>query len=243
MAQYAGSGGGGGGKTGASVFKKKNVVKAPQVGPTLPKYTAPKSNNKPTVRATSKTSSRGSSSGGGGGRSSYSGSTGGSSYQGGGGGSLGSSRGGQISYSAPPPPPKPPSLNDFLGKDSTYLMQKSALDKARSDYMAQQGKTKTQYETSYTGDLSTLGENRTAALADLENDYAGRGLLQSGLYADSLATTNNDWGKRQSALEQAKAAFLSGLTDDMTNFSSEQTLTMQRAQQEAAARRAAQYGV
>jgi len=122
-------------------------------------------------------------------------------------------------------------------------MQQSALEKAKADYLAQQGKTKTQYETSYTGDLATLGENRTAALADLENDYAGRGLLQSGLYADSLATTNNDWNKRQSALEQAKAAFLSGLTDDFTNFSTEQTLTLQRAQQEAAARRAAQSGI
>lgn len=240
MASLAGGGGGGGGGKAysAALFKKKPAVKAPSAGPTLPKYTMPRTAaKKPIVRAKAAPRrapappaprSYGSSGGGGSSR---------------GGGSLGSSRGGQISYSTPPPPPKPPSLADFLKTDSTYSMQQSALEKAKADYLAQQGKTKTQYETSYTGDLSTLGENRTAALADLENDYAGRGLLQSGLYADSLATTNNDWNKRQSALEQARAAFLSGLTDDFTNFSQEQTLTLQRAQQEAAARRAAQSGI
>ncbi len=233
MASLAGGGGGGGYRP---TFKKTSAVKAPSAGPTLPKYTMPRSTaKKPIVKA--KVAPRrsappaplsyGSSGGGGASR----------------GGSLGSSRGGQISYSTPPPPPRPPSLADLLKTDSTFSMQQSALEKAKADYLAQQGKTKTQYETSYTGDLSTLGENRTAALADLENDYAGRGLLQSGLYADSLATTNNDWNKRQSALEQARAAFLSGLTDDFTNFSQEQTLTLQRAQQEAAARRAAQLGI
>ena len=235
MAQLQGSGAGGGYRP---TFKKKAAVKAPSAGPTLPKYTMPRTTTKKPVvkakatprRAPAPPAPRSYGSSGGGGSSTR-------------GGSLGSSRGGQISYSTPPPPPKPPSLADFLKTDSTYSMQQSALEKAKADYLAQQGKTKTQYETSYTGDLATLGENRTAALADLENDYAGRGLLQSGLYADSLATTNNDWNKRQSALEQARAAFLSGLTDDFTNFSQEQTLTLQRAQQEAAARMAAQSGI
>lgn len=236
MAMDAG-GGGGGGRRPTVNFKKKVAVRAPSPGPTLPKYTMPRTAaKKPIVRAKAKAAPRRAVSPA---PRSYGSSSGGGSR----GGSLGSSRGGQISYSTPPPPPKPPSLADFLKTDSTFSMQQSALEKAKADYLAQQGKTKTQYETSYTGDLSTLGENRTAALSDLENDYAGRGLLQSGLYADSLATTNNDWNKRQSALEQARAAFLSGLTDDFTNFSQEQTLTLQRAQQEAAARRAAQSGI
>lgn len=109
--------------------------------------------------------------------------------------------------------------------------------------MAQQGTAKTQYLTSYAGDVDTLKGNRTNALSDLENDYASRGLLQSGLYADSLSDVNTDFDKRQSALEQAKAAFISGLSGDLTNFQSEQDLTRQKALQEAAARRAAQYNL
>ena len=169
----------------------------------------------------------------------------GSGYNGGGGG-VGSSRGGQISGFAPPPapkPPAPPTLEAFSAKDSTYQSQLSALKKALADYMAQQGQSKTQYLTSYGTDKKTLGENRTQGLQDLEGDFAGRGLLQSGLYADSLSDLNSDYDKRQAALDQARAAFLAQQGNDLTNFQSEQQIATQKALQEAAARRAAQFGI
>ena len=184
-------------------------------------------------------------SGGGGGNrgGGYSGG-GGVNYGGGGGGGVGSNRYGNISNFAPTPPPappRPPSLEAFSAKDSTYQSQLSALKKALADYMAQQGQSKTQYLTGYTSDRDTLGKNRTQGLSDLENDYASRGLLQSGLYADSMSDLNTDFDKRQAALDQARAAFLAQQTSDLTNFKSEQQLTQQKALQEAAARRAAQY--
>lgn len=170
----------------------------------------------------------------------------GGSY-GGGGGGVGSNSYGHISSfsapPAPPPPPAPPSLEAFSAKDSTYQNQLSALKKALTDYMAQQGQSKTQYLTGYTSDADTLGQNRTEGLDNLENDYASRGLLQSGLYADSLSDLNTDFDKRQAALDQARAAFLAQQGSDLTNFKSEQQLTQQKALQEAAARRAAQYSV
>lgn len=181
------------------------------------------------------------SSGGGGNRVS-SGGGGGRNY-GGGGGGVGSNRTGSISnYAPPPPPPAPPTLEAFSAKDSTYQSQLAALKKALADYQAQQGQAKTQYLTSYAGDRKTLGENRTQGLDDLGNDFASRGLLQSGLYADSLSDLNSDFDKRQSALDQARAAFLASQGSDFTNFTSEQQLAQQKALQEAAARRAAQYG-
>lgn len=175
----------------------------------------------------------GTNSGGGGGGRSY----------GGGGGGVGSNRTGSISsYAAPPAPPAPPTLEAFSAKDSTYQSQLAALKKALADYQAQQGQSKTQYLTSYAGDRKTLGDNRTQGLDDLGNDFASRGLLQSGLYADSLSDLNADFDKRQAALDQARAAFLAQQGSDFTNFSSEQQIAQQRALQEAAARRAAQYG-
>ena len=158
---------------------------------------------------------------------------------------VGSSRGGQISSFAPTPapkPPAPPTLEAFSAKDSTYQSQLSALKKALADYMAQQGQAKTQYLTSYGTDKKTLDQNRTQGLDDLGNDFASRGLLQSGLYADSMSDLNGDFDKRAAALEQAKTAFLANQTNDYTNFTSEQQLAQQKALQEAAARRAAQYG-
>ncbi len=163
-------------------------------------------------------------------------------YNGGGSNGVGSNSSGFIAPK-PTPPPAPPTLEAFLGTDSTYMQQQAALAKAKTDYLAQQGQSKTQYETNFLGDMDTLGKNREQSLGDLENDYASRGLLQSGLYADSMSDMTNDYGKRTSALEQAKAAFMSQQGSDLTNFMSEQGLTMTKAQQEAAARRAAKYGV
>lgn len=170
------------------------------------------------------------------------GSGGGRTYNRRGGGGW-SGVGGNSSGRIAPKAPKPPSLKDYLGTDSTYMQQSAALQKAKQDYLAQQGQSRTQYETNYAGDLDTLKTNRTQSLGDLENDYAGRGLLQSGLYADSMSDMNTDYDKRTSALEQAKAAFLAQMAGDLTNFTSEQGLTLTKAQQEAAARRAAKYGV
>lgn len=220
-------GGGGGGSRPPAVVAPKNQKKPPSYGisgiTVIPKAAKPKS----------KPSGGGFSGGGSGG---YGG--GGGGYKGGSG--VGSTSGGSI---APVKAPKPPSLASFLGQDSTYVQQKSALEKAKADYLAQQNEQRTNYLTGYATDADTLKSNRTNALGELENDFASRGLMQSGLYADSLANTNNDWDKRTSALEQAKAQFLRQLTGDFSNFSQEQLLTLQRAEQEAAARRASQYGI
>lgn len=170
-----------------------------------------------------------------------------SGYSGGRG--VGSNATGHISSFAPPPPPPPPappappSLDAFSAKDSTYQNQLAALKKALADYSAQQGQAKTQYLTGYAGDLDSLKTNRTQGLQNLEDDYASRGLLQSGLYANSLSNLNTDFDKRQAALDQARAAFLAQQSNDFTNFQSEQQLTQQQALQAAAARRAAQYGL
>ena len=229
----------GGGGGGSNYSPKKPAVKAPKRPAPLkqPSYgitgvkATPKKNYSGSTKKSYKAPSRSYSSG-----KSYSS----KSYSGGGSSSsVGSSATGRISAAAP----KPPSLADYLGTDSAFVQQKAALAKAMSDYKAQQGQSQTQYLTGYTGDLDTLGKNRTSSLGDLENDYAGRGLLQSGLYADSMSDMNTDYDKRQSALEQAKAAFLAQLSGDLTNFTSEQDLTLARAKQEAAARRTAQYGI
>ena len=226
MANYAGSGGGGG-----------PSVQAPKKQKVKPTYGVSGIKATPAAAPARPRSNGGGGNSGGSGGSSRPRSSG-SGYSGGSG--VGSNSAGNI---APVKPPKPPSLAAFLGSDSTYMQQKSALEKAKADYLAQQNESKTNYLTGYATDLDTLGKNRTSALGDLENDFASRGLLQSGLYADSLSSANNDWDKRTSALEQARAQFLRQLSGDYNNYSQEQLLTLQRAEQEAAARRAAQYGV
>lgn len=237
----AGGGGGGGGSTANNYTSyggaynygaKKSAVKArpkkPAVKAPAKRAVTPK---RPIVRATPRNPVRPSGNGGGGGGGYSSRNTNG----------VGSSSTGAVVPKVAAP--VVPSDTDWLKTDSTYLQQSAALKKALQDYTLQQGQAKTGYETNYASDLNAWGTNQKAALGDLENDYASRGLLNSGLYADSLATTNNDWDQRKSALEQARMQYMQGLTSDLTNFTAQQGLTDTQARQEAAARKAAKYGI
>lgn len=144
---------------------------------------------------------------------------------------------------APKPPPAPPSLDVFLGSDSAYIRQQSALARALADFKAQQASQTTQYQNQYGQNLGDLTKQRTNAFGDLENDYASRGLLKSGVYGTAYSDLENDYKSRQTALDSARAAFLANQGLDLKNFSTEQGLTLDKAKQDAIARRAAQYGL
>lgn len=153
---------------------------------------------------------------------------------------------------APPPAPSVPSIDEFLGSDTGYQEQVAALQKAMADYQGQMGQQKSQYGVDYSAKVNELGFNKDRnaaggaykdALRGTENDFASRGLLNSGLFGQADADVTNQFGRRQGDLDRAQSDFLSGLEQAFTNFQSEQGLTSQRAKNEAIARRAAQYGV
>lgn len=131
----------------------------------------------------------------------------------------------------------------YLSADADYMDQKALLKKARDDYIAQQNQAKTGYETKYAMDLNSYNQNRKATVSDEENDYASRGMMQSGLYADKMHKTADDWDQRKGALELARAQYIGGLNSDLVNFSEQQNITDIQAQQNAAARRAARLGI
>lgn len=144
---------------------------------------------------------------------------------------------------APPPPPPVPSIKEFLAGDSAYKSQQDAIAKALADYTAQYQTQLENYTIGHKSRLGDLGIARERGAEDLENDFAGRGLLRSGLYADELGKFNSDFDRQASDLEAALAEYTSNLSTGKQNFTTEQQLARQRAEQEAIARRAAQYGL
>jgi hypothetical protein len=132
---------------------------------------------------------------------------------------------------------------DYLKLDPTYKAQSAALTKARKDYVAQQNTAKTGYLTNYSYDTNSYNRNRKAAVGDNQNDYAARGMMNSGLYADSIAKQGNEWDQKKAQIELAKRQYLAGLKSDLANFTTQQQLTNTQAEQEAAARRALRLGI
>src|SRR6266536_957972 len=106
----------------------------------------------------------------------------------GGGGSTGN-------YSRPSPPPQsnagpiasvsppPPDINTYLGHDTTYLGQVRGYQKALADYLAQETTQRGKITEDYGSATKALGEQKGLDLNNMLQDYASRGLANSGLYA------------------------------------------------------------
>lgn len=157
---------------------------------------------------------------------------------------VGSSRSGAIMPSAPAaPPPGPPDINTFLAGDATYKSQQDALAKALADYQ-NQGKLQTdQYNTNYDTNVRQLKLDQKDAETAINDDYASRGLLTSGVFAKAFSDLQNQYAEKQKGLDTDKSNFLANLASATGNFQSDQALQLEKAKQDAINRRAAQYGV
>lgn len=154
---------------------------------------------------------------------------------------------------APPETPSIPTEQDFLAGDSTFLSQEAALKAALENYMAQMGQQRSQYGTDYTAKVDQLGFDLAnpanargmfkRSIGDQENDFASRGLLQSGLFGNARDELTSDFQSRANDMLRAKTQFETGLNTDFTNFQAEQGLTKDRARADALARRAAQFAL
>jgi hypothetical protein len=235
----------------------KKTVKTP-AGTTLPKNygkssggpakksssSSSKSSSSKSKSSSSSSSSKRSSSSG---SSSYSSGGGYSSSGGGGGGYSGGSTGsnstGQVSSLAAPTTPPIPTESAFLGKDSTYLAQMAAMNKALADYRAQMGQSQNQYNTDYASRLNDMNINRQQSLENQADDFASRGMYVSGVYGRDRSDLLGQFSRRQADMDTSRANFLAGLQNDYSNYQSDQQVSMTQAKQDALSRRAAQYGL
>lgn len=156
---------------------------------------------------------------------------------------VGSTSKGTVAPSVPAPTKPPMTLDQWLASDTAFQSQKTAYDKALKDYAAQDAAERAKYGQEYTASLGKLNTEKGEGQQALNDDYASRGLMSSGLYADALNDFQNNFATRQADLERARQAYLADLTTDKTNFSTQQQLELKKAQDAAAARRAAQLGL
>lgn len=156
------------------------------------------------------------------------------------------------------------SEEDYLasGADSAYTAQMAALQKAlenqQADITAQQGK----YNVDYGDSLKNLGwiqddpttpdvnegawnfkDTATAAgrgFQNQQNDFAGRGLLQSSLYGEANDNLTRSLNDQLGGINTGKQNFMDDLTRQQNAFTADNGLSMQQAKAEAIARRASQ---
>lgn len=135
------------------------------------------------------------------------------------------------------PVKKPMSLEAWLGKDSDYQDQLRQFGKTWSDFLADVGVRKGRVGTEYGSSSKKMADQRGLDLKSFENDFASRGLLQSGLYADRLGQYEKDYQTGLADLGRNKDQLLQDISSEQTNFQREQDLAKEQARKLAAQRR------
>lgn len=181
------------------------------------------------------------SSGGGSGRSS-SGSSRRSYGSGGGGGNSGGGGGGG-GYKSSKPKIKIPGVNDYLGMDSDYQNVIRGGKRSLTDFLSETGRRRGEAGTQYKQTKSSMERDRTRQLDEIRQEFASRGLIQSGLFGEEQGKFQQQFTEQMTALDQQQAALLADILSQERNYKREQDLQIEQAKQEALQRRAAKYKI
>jgi hypothetical protein len=166
-------------------------------------------------------------------RNSNSGGGGSSRNSGGGGGGGGSYK--------PKSPPKAPSIGSYLGTDSMYQQAVRGGKKSLADFLSETGRRRGEAGTQFNQTKASMERDRLQQLNDLRQEFASRGLIQSGLFGEENGKFEQQFTEQSNALQQQQAALLADLLSQEKNYRRENDLALEAAKQEALLRRSQKY--
>lgn len=137
----------------------------------------------------------------------------------------------------------PPPLQQYLAGDTTYQNQMRNYTKTLSDFLANLKVQRGKVGEDYGAAQRSMNTQKGLDLKNIENDFSGRGLLTSGLYAGAVGDYNTDFLQKLAELTKQRDRSLAGYKTDETNFRRQQALEQQAAREAAVRRRASQYGI
>lgn len=142
-----------------------------------------------------------------------------------------------------PIPVQPPDINSYLAGDTAYQGYQGTLAEQLAQFQAQQAQDQASGAGSFAQRLRDLQTAQAADEANTTEDFAARGLGHSGSYADALTQLQQQYAASQGNLQTEQTDWQSSFGTALNDFQTQQQLALQQAQQEAIARRAAQYGL
>ncbi len=144
---------------------------------------------------------------------------------------------------AAPAKPQQSELNKWLAGDTTYQQQLSQFNRSKGEYESQYGRQKGISERDYAESQRNLDLQGQRDRMDQQNQFAGRGILHSGVFAKALGDYNTDFQQRTRALTTGKTDVLGDLAAQRTNFLRQLQLESDAAKQDAIRRRAQKLGI
>lgn len=147
----------------------------------------------------------------------------------------------------PPPakkPPKPQSpLDKWLAGDTTYQGQLSDLNREESAYQANTNRQNQVTNSNFAATQRQMNTQATTDRSDQQYDFAGRGILHSGVYAKALADYNTGFNAQVNNLVQGKTNTLDQSAADLSDFLRQISLQKNSSKQDAIRRRQQSLGL
>lgn len=134
-------------------------------------------------------------------------------------------------------------LERWLAGDVTYQQQLAEYQRARAEYEAQARRQQQIAERDYAESNRALQRQGMQDRVDQQNDFAGRGILHSGVFAKALGDYNTQFNQRVKALETGKQDKLGDIGTQRGNFLRQLQLEQNSARQDAIRRRAQKLGI
>jgi len=139
--------------------------------------------------------------------------------------------------------PKQSASNKWLAGDTTYQQQLSNYKKSKSDYESQYKRQTGIINRDYSESQRSMNRQGDSDRTDQKNDFAGRGILRSGVFAKALGDYNTEFQAKLKNLLTGKSDKLGDLGMQRTNFLRQLKLEQDAARQDALRRRSAKLGI
>lgn len=145
---------------------------------------------------------------------------------------------------APPKPPKKPSaLDKYLAGDTTYQQQLAEYKAEEAAYRANNARQNQVTQRDFANTQRDMNQQATQDRNNQQYDFAGRGILHSGVFAKALADYNTQFNNQMNQLVQGKTDTLAQSAADLNDFLRQLSLERNSAKQDAIRRRQARLGL
>lgn len=131
----------------------------------------------------------------------------------------------------------------YLAGDTTYQQQLADYNKSKADYESNYKRQTGIVGRDYAESTRSLNRQGVQDRLDQQNDFAGRGILHSGVFAKALGDYNTDFNAKMAQLTNGRTDQLGDLGSQRKSFLSQLQIEMNNAKQDALRRRAANLGI
>lgn len=134
-------------------------------------------------------------------------------------------------------------INKWLAGDTTYQQQLANFQKSLADYLTQYSRNKQITERDFGETQRSMERQGQQDRMDQQNNFAGRGILRSGVFAKSLGDYNTDFNTKMKNLQTGQQDKVSDLDTQKLNFERQVGLEQDASKQDAIRRRAQKLGI